>query len=372
MEIALEKTNSAEIARALVKARRAAGSPAMDMVLTLLVVTDDEAVGEALQTATTLSREHPSRVIGVILGDGRGGPQLNAKVRVGENSSGESILLRISGELTRHAESVVLPLLLPDSPTVVWWPGDAPADPSNDAIGQFAQRRLTDSEATSSPNRALRAVARKYAPGDTDLAWTRLTPWRALLAAALDQSTGKVTGGLVSAGPGNPAATLLSPRGPVTEGGMRRWFRRLSEGVFDVDDVVRRAAELAGFLAWARHRYDLDERPIVAVGFSNGANIALATALLHPEALNRVIAFSGMFPLDGRSLTTDLSETAVLLLNGRTDPMAPLTSVDTVAAALSARGSEVEQELRDGGHGIAATDVAAARSWLARHRPAAG
>ncbi|TFC05115.1 alpha/beta hydrolase [Cryobacterium mannosilyticum] len=170
----------------------------------------------------------------------------------------------------------------------------------------------------------------------------------------------------------DPAATVLSPRGPVTEGGLRRWFRRLSEGVFDVDDVVRRAAELAGFLAWARRHYDLGQRPIVAVGFSNGANIALATALLHPEALNRVIAFSGMFPLDGRTLTTDLSETAVLLLNGRTDPMAPLTSVDTVAAALSARGAAVEQELRGGGHGIAATDVAAARSWLARHRPAAG
>ncbi len=170
----------------------------------------------------------------------------------------------------------------------------------------------------------------------------------------------------------DPAATLLSPRGPVTEGGMRRWFRRLSEGVFDVDDVVRRAAELAGFLAWARQRYDLGERPIVAVGFSNGANIALATALLHPEALSRVVAFSGMFPLDGRSPTTDLSETAVLLLNGRADPMAPLTSVDTVAAAFSARGAEVEQKLRGGGHGIAATDVASARSWLARHRPAVG
>ena len=209
MEIALEKTNSAQIAQALVKARSAAGSPAMDMVLTLLVVTDDENVGAALKTATTLSREHPSRVIGVILGDGRGGAELDAKIRVGENSSGESILLRISGELTKHAESVVLPLLLPDSPTVVWWPGDAPTDPSKDAIGRFAQRRLTDSEATGAPIRALRAVARKYAPGDTDLAWTRLTPWRALLAAALDQSTGKVSGGQVTAGTANPAAALL-------------------------------------------------------------------------------------------------------------------------------------------------------------------
>lgn len=209
MEIALERTNSAKIARAMVKARVAAGSPAMGMVLTLLVVTDDDNVSEALKTATALSREHPSRVIGVILGDGRGAPQLNAKVRVGENSSGESILLRISGELTKHAESVVLPLLLPDSPVVVWWPGKPPADPSDDAIGRFAQRRLTDAEATDSPVRSLKNVARAYKPGDTDLSWTRLTPWRALLAAALDQSSGKVTGGTVIAGSGNPAATLL-------------------------------------------------------------------------------------------------------------------------------------------------------------------
>ncbi|MCW2789023.1 MAG: oxidoreductase [Aeromicrobium sp.] len=209
MEITLEKTNSSRIARALVKARVAAGSPAMDMVLTLLVVTDDDNVGAALKTATILSREHPSRVIGVILGDGRGAAKLDAKVRVGENSSGESILLRIGGELTQHAESVVLPLLLPDSPVVVWWPGKAPAIPSEDAIGKLARRRLTDAEATSSPIRSLKAVARSYAPGDTDLSWTRLTPWRALLAAALDQSPGKVTGGTVVAGPGNPAAVLL-------------------------------------------------------------------------------------------------------------------------------------------------------------------
>lgn len=209
MEITLEKTNSSRIARALVKARSAAGSPAMDMVLTLLVVTDDANVSAALHTATTLSREHPSRVIGVILGDGRGSAKLDAKVRVGENSSGESILLRISGELTKHAESVVLPLLLPDSPVVVWWPGKPPAVPSDDAIGKLARRRLTDAEATDSPIRALKSVARAYAPGDTDLSWTRLTPWRALLAAALDQTPGKVTGGTVVAGSANPAAALL-------------------------------------------------------------------------------------------------------------------------------------------------------------------
>ncbi len=209
MESVLENTTSSKIARAMMKARIAAGSPGMDMVLTLLVVTDDETVGEALKTAATLSREHPARVLGIVLGDGRGAPRLDAKVRVGENSAGESVLLRISGPLVKHAESVVLPLLLPDSPVVAWWPRNGPTDPSTDPIGQLAQRRLTDAESSVSPVRTLKATARHYAPGDTDLTWTRLTPWRALLAAALDQSTGKVTGGSVEFRPGNPVATLL-------------------------------------------------------------------------------------------------------------------------------------------------------------------
>ena len=209
MQTELRNTNSSKIAQSMVRARRASGSPAMDMVLTLVVITDEDGVGDAMHTATTLSREHPSRVIGVIRGSGRGGANLDANIRVGHDSTGESILLRVSGELTKHAESVVLPLLLPDSPVVVWWPNKAPENPSEDAIGRLAQRRLTDAESTASPIRALRAVARNYAPGDTDLAWTRLTPWRALLAAALDQTSAKVTGGHLVTGAGNPAAELL-------------------------------------------------------------------------------------------------------------------------------------------------------------------
>jgi len=209
METRLERTTSSDISRAMVKARVAAGSPAMDMVLTLLVVTDDETVGEALKTAAVLSREHPARVLGIVLGDGRGAPRLDAKVRVGENSAGESVLLRMSGPLVKHAESVVLPLLLPDGPVVAWWPRHGPINPSTDPIGQLAQRRLTDAESSGTPIRTLKATARHYAPGDTDLTWTRLTPWRALLAAALDQSTGKVTGGSVEFAPGNAVAALL-------------------------------------------------------------------------------------------------------------------------------------------------------------------
>lgn len=209
MQTELVNTNSAKIAASMVRARRAGGSPSTGMVLTLVVITDEDGVGEALRTATTLSREHPSRVIGVIRGSSRGPANLDAKIRVGHITTGESILLRVSGELTRHAESVVLPLLLPDSPVVVWWPNKAPEVPSEDAIGRLGQRRLTDAESTASPIRALRAVARHYAPGDTDLSWTRLTPWRALLAAALDQTSARVTGGHLVTGSGNPAAELL-------------------------------------------------------------------------------------------------------------------------------------------------------------------
>lgn len=209
MQVTLEHTNSSAIATALVKARHQSGSPAMDMVLTLIVVCDDETVTEALAAATALSREHPARVIGVILGKRTGAPDLHAKIRVGSETSGESILLRLTGKVVPHAESAVLPLLLPDSPVVVWWPGPAPVDPSADAMGALANRRLTDAEAAPRPLRSLQASAKAYTPGDTDLSWTRLTPWRALLAAAYDQVRSPVTGGVIEAGPGNPAGVLL-------------------------------------------------------------------------------------------------------------------------------------------------------------------
>src|SRR4051794_39824246 len=105
----------------------------------------------------------------------------------------------------------------------------------------------------------------------------------------------------------DPDAGVLAPRGRVAEDGMLRWFRRHGEGVFDVDDVIARAGQLAGFVDAARGHYGLGDRRLVAVGFSNGANIALAAALLHPQAVDRVIAFSGMYPLGDRDTAADLS-----------------------------------------------------------------
>ncbi|MBE0010600.1 MULTISPECIES: alpha/beta hydrolase [unclassified Arthrobacter] len=170
----------------------------------------------------------------------------------------------------------------------------------------------------------------------------------------------------------SPQAGYLAPRGPVQEQGMNRWFRRFGEGKFDVDDVVRRAGELADFIEWARGNYGLGERKVIAVGFSNGANIALATVLLHPQALTDVVSFSGMYPLGDRSFDGDLSGTAVALFNGEADAMAPLTSVTQLKSVLDNAGSDVHQAVREGGHGVHPTEVDAAATWIgSRTAPAA-
>lgn len=161
-----------------------------------------------------------------------------------------------------------------------------------------------------------------------------------------------------------PDAAILAPLGRVVEGGMQRWFRRRAEGVFDVADVHVRAGELAAFLRAAIQHYGLDGRTVVATGFSNGANMALALGLLHPLAVDRVIAFSGMYPLGDELAPEPLSASQVLLLNGADDPMAPAASVTRLEAQLTARGAAVDRQTRPGGHGVTADEVRVAGEWL--------
>ncbi len=203
-------TTSAAIAAEFVRARTRAGSPAMGMVMTLVVVVDEDASGDALAAARQASREHPARVLAVILGDGRGKGTVNAQVGIGDSWTGETAIIRLRGEVVRHPASVVLPLLLPDSPVAVWWPTDPPLDPATDPLGALAQRRITDvASATRSKTRAMLDQCRFYTKGNTDLAWTRITPWRALLAAALDQQPLKVRRASVTAERISPSADLL-------------------------------------------------------------------------------------------------------------------------------------------------------------------
>jgi glucose-6-phosphate dehydrogenase assembly protein OpcA len=209
--IEMTETTSSAIAAEFVRARRRAGSPAMGMVMTLVFVVEEEDSQAAMEVARTASREHPARVLGVILGDGRGAARVDAQVGIGSGWTGESAMIRLRGEVTKHPESVVIPLLLPDSPVVIWWPTRAPDDPAEDPLGKLARRRITDAAAVPRNRaKAMLTQCRNYAPGNSDLAWTRITHWRALLAAALDQDPGKVTSASVAAERISPSADLLS------------------------------------------------------------------------------------------------------------------------------------------------------------------
>jgi glucose-6-phosphate dehydrogenase assembly protein OpcA len=184
----LPKTTTATINRKLVDLREGGGAVALGRVLTLIIVTGEHDAEEAIDAANSASHEHPCRVIVVVQGTTRGSDRLDAQIRVGGDAGASEVLvLRLYGRLSQHGDSVVMPLLLPDSPVVAWWPGDPPAVPAKDPVGRMAQRRITDAARAAQPRRELTRLAKVYSPGDSDISWTRLTLWRGLLAAALDQ-----------------------------------------------------------------------------------------------------------------------------------------------------------------------------------------
>jgi glucose-6-phosphate dehydrogenase assembly protein OpcA len=210
MTIDLTETTTGAIHDALMQARRQVGGAALGMVLTLIIVTDESAQYDSVRAASQAGREHPCRVLGVIIRNPAGRSRLDAEIRVGEGGPGETLLLRMHGPLGQHADSVIAPLVLPDTPVVTWWPGQAPAIPSADPLGALAQRRVTDAAASDKPRQMLTALASGYRPGDTDLSWTRATSWRSLLAATFDQPYGNMTSGTVSAEQHNPSADLIA------------------------------------------------------------------------------------------------------------------------------------------------------------------
>jgi glucose-6-phosphate dehydrogenase assembly protein OpcA len=209
MLIDLTETTTGAIRSALRKARDELGGPTTGVVLNLIIMTDESRQHDAVRAASQASREHPCRVLGVI-SRGHGGPsRLDAEIRSGDGAAGQTVLLRLYGPMSLHPDSVVMPLLVPDTPVVTWWPGSNPEVPSGEPLGALAQRRVTDAASADHCTDALRQLALAYRPGDTDLSWTRATSWRSLLAATLDQTEGPVHGGIVSAEDGNPTAELL-------------------------------------------------------------------------------------------------------------------------------------------------------------------
>lgn len=210
MIIDLPDTTVSKVAKKLVSVREEGGAVALGRVLTLLIVARNGVAEAAIDAANDASREHPMRVIVLTISDGE--PRLDAQIRVGGDAgASEVVVLRAFGEAASNAESLVTGLLLPDAPVVAWWPEDAPEEPVSSPLGGIAQRRITDAATFPDVRARLSHLSRTYAPGDTDIAWTRLTHWREQLAAVLDQPPfDVVTAAEVRGAADSPSTALLA------------------------------------------------------------------------------------------------------------------------------------------------------------------
>lgn len=213
MIIDLPNTTISQVSKALVKMREENGVVALGRVLTLIISASTGSEEVAIEAANDASREHPMRVLVVCANpDSALEARLDAEIRVGGDAgASEVIILRASGEAASDEQSLVMGLLLPDAPVVTWWPGLAPVVPGLAPLGRIAHRRITDASAQPDPQAALAQLAANYMPGDIDFAWTRLTLWRAQLAAVLDQPPySPVTSVHVEGSDDSPSTTLLS------------------------------------------------------------------------------------------------------------------------------------------------------------------
>ena len=192
----------------------------------------------------------------------------------------------------------------------------------------------------------------------------RFVPGRSARTLLLLHGTGGTESDMLSLGRTlDPEAALLSPRGKVSESGMPRFFRRLAEGVFDEEDLIRRTHELAAFIGEAGTHYAIDSSKIVAVGYSNGANIAGALLLLRPGVLQAAALLRPMVPLVPETLP-DLRSTAVFIAAGRQDPIVPPANTRNLIALLERANARVTSHLENTRHGLTDTTIEYTRQWL--------
>lgn len=210
MIVDLPDTTVSTVAKKLDAVREEGGAVALGRVLTLIIAVREEIAEAAIDAANDASREHPMRVITVTVSEGDA--RLDAQIRVGGDAgASDVVVLRAFGEAGGNLESLVTGLLLPDAPVVAWWPEQAPQTPADSALGRIAQRRITDAASFDDVPVRLDHLAQTYAPGDTDLAWTRLTHWRQQLAAVLDQPPfDAVTAAEVRGAAASPSTALLA------------------------------------------------------------------------------------------------------------------------------------------------------------------
>jgi glucose-6-phosphate dehydrogenase assembly protein OpcA len=205
-------TTGSAVVRALAAERRTGGAVTSGNALTLVVVVDEQDVAEAEEAATIAASKHPMRMLMVIRRQiDAPVPRLDAEVLMGGRlGPGEAVVMRMYGRLALHAESVTLPLLAPDAPVVTWWHGAPPERIAYDPLGVFADRRITDVCRSSDRGAALAQRATDFAAGDTDLAWTRVTGWRAALASAYDGAHDTAVAATVHGDDTDPSALLLA------------------------------------------------------------------------------------------------------------------------------------------------------------------
>ena len=214
MIVDLPNTTTNDINKKITGLREEGGAITLSRVLTLVISLDsDDVLEDSIEAANFASREHPCRVIVVVHGDRSAAEtRLDAQLRVGGDAgAGEVVSLRLHGELADHASSVVVPFLLPDTPVVAWWPKGGPDVPAEDPLGRLAIRRITNATDCADPLAAIKGRLQGYTDGDTDLAWARITYWRALLASALDQAPYEsITSAVVSGLRDEPSLDVLA------------------------------------------------------------------------------------------------------------------------------------------------------------------
>jgi glucose-6-phosphate dehydrogenase assembly protein OpcA len=205
-------TTGTAVVKALAAERRTGGGVTSGLALTLVVVLDEKDTTDAEAAVSIAAARHPMRVLAVIRRQlDTPVPRLDAEVEIGGRYGPvESVVLRMYGRLGLHAESVTLPLLAPDAPVVTWWYSETPQVIAHDPLGVFADRRITNVIRDPDPSASLRQRAVDYAPGDTDLTWTVITPWRAALASAFDTVHTPATSVVVKGNPVDPSAQLLA------------------------------------------------------------------------------------------------------------------------------------------------------------------
>ncbi len=284
--LALWDTKGSEVVKKLAAERRSAGGVASGLALTLVAIVDDARIRQVEQAATIAASAHPCRLLVISRGPvaGPDAATVNTKDRLdaeiivgGRLGPCEAVIMRMHGRLALHAESVVMPLLAPDVPVVTWWHGAPPERLAFDPLGVVAERRVTDISQFADPAAALIQRAVDYAPGDTDLTWTRLTGWRALLASALDTGNTDVGEIVVTGSAQDPGTALL--RGWLTS--------RLG-----IDTRLAEAPTLTG----------------VELGLGDGTRIGVSTLGDGTALVTRTGVSDRIMPLIRRRLGDDLAE----------------------------------------------------------------